>query len=208
MPDLASIALGGGGLVGFDPLRIGPRSVGHGLLTEARVFGGPTLTMTDVAVAGGRIALGDARAVADLGRANVETALSLAQGLIEGAIDRMKLTKDDVTLIAVGGGAFLVPDRLAGVGRIVRVPFGDCANAVGAAIAQVSGEIDRIYRDQTRADAIAAAKRAAEERALAAGAAPETLKTVEVEDMPLAYLPGNALRVRARVVGDVASGAR
>ena len=29
-------------------------------------------------------------------------------------------------------------------------------------------------------------------------------QTVDVEDMPLAYLPGNALRVRVRVVGDVA----
>jgi hypothetical protein len=27
---------------------------------------------------------------------------------------------------------------------------------------------------------------------------------VEVEDLPLAYLPGNSLRVRVRVVGDIA----
>jgi hypothetical protein len=30
---------------------------------------------------------------------------------------------------------------------------------------------------------------------------------VEVEDLPLAYLPGNALRTRVRVVGDVAASA-
>jgi hypothetical protein len=28
---------------------------------------------------------------------------------------------------------------------------------------------------------------------------------VEVEDLPLAYLPGNSLRVRVRVVGDIAA---
>ena len=28
--------------------------------------------------------------------------------------------------------------------------------------------------------------------------------TVEVEDLPIAYLPGNSLRVRVRVVGDIA----
>jgi hypothetical protein len=28
---------------------------------------------------------------------------------------------------------------------------------------------------------------------------------VETEDMPLSYLPGNALRVRVRMVGDVAA---
>jgi hypothetical protein len=49
----------------------------------------------------------------------------------------MKTEARDVTLIAVGGGAFLVPDRLAGISEVVRVPHGDCANAVGAATAQI-----------------------------------------------------------------------
>jgi hypothetical protein len=88
---------------------------------------------------------------------------------------------------------------------VKRVPHGDCANAVGAAIAQVSGEVDQIFRDLTRGDAIAAAARTAEGRAVAAGADRGTLKTIETEDMPIAYLPGNALRVRVRVVGDVAA---
>jgi hypothetical protein len=29
---------------------------------------------------------------------------------------------------------------------------------------------------------------------------------VDQEDLPIAYLPGNALRVRARVVGEIAAG--
>jgi hypothetical protein len=32
-----------------------------------------------------------------------------------------------------------------------------------------------------------------------------SLHTVDVEDMPLAYLPGNALRVRVRVAGEMTS---
>ena len=107
--------------------------------------------------------------------------------------------------IAVGGGAFLVPEKLAGVAKVVHVPHGDCANAVGAAIAQVSGEVDQIFRDLSRADAIAAATALAADRAVAAGAARESLRTIETEDMPLAYLPGNSLRVRVRMVGDVAA---
>jgi len=35
-----------------------------------------------------------------------------------------------------------------------------------------------------------------------AGAEEATLSVVEAEDIPLAYLPGDALRVRVRVVGD------
>ena len=38
-----------------------------------------------------------------------------------------------------------------------------------------------------------------------AGADPATLNVVEVEDLPISYLPGNSLRTRVRVVGDVTS---
>ena len=133
--------------------------------------------------------------------------LDEARAKLEDALDRMKTEAGDVTLIAVGGGAFLVPDRLAGISEVVRVPHGDCANAVGAAIAQISGETDQIYRDVSRAEAIAAAEAQATRRAVAAGADPATITTVEIEDMPLAYLPGNALRVRVRVAGEMAAAA-
>jgi len=42
-------------------------------------------------------------------------------------------------------------------------------------------------------------------RAIAAGADRTSLQTVDVQDMPLAYLPGNSLRVRVRVAGQIAS---
>ena len=70
-------------------------------------------------------------------------------------------------------------------------------------IAQVSGEVDQVFRDVTRRDAIAAATTLAVEQAVAAGADASTLKTIETEDVPLSYLPGNRLRVRVRMVGDV-----
>ena len=78
--------------------------------------------------------------------------------------------------------------------------------AVGAAIAQVSGEIDQIFQNLTRDAAIAEARRLAEARAVSGGADAATLHVVEVEDLPLAYLPGNSLRVRVRVVGDIRDG--
>ena len=60
MPDLLSLGLGGGTLVEPSPLVIGPRSVGYRLTEEALVFGGGTLTCTDLAVAAGLLQLGDA----------------------------------------------------------------------------------------------------------------------------------------------------
>jgi N-methylhydantoinase A/oxoprolinase/acetone carboxylase beta subunit len=203
MPDLLSIGLGGGSIVAETPLAVGPRSIGYRLTEEALVFGGKILTATDAAVAAGIVRIGDPAKVAIVPRELARAVLDEARAKLEDAIDRMKTEAGDVPLIAVGGGAFLVPDRLGGVSEVIRVEHGDCANAVGAAIAQISGETDQIYREMTREAAIAAAEAQAIERAVAAGADRATLQTIDVEDMPLAYLPGNALRVRVRVAGEM-----
>jgi N-methylhydantoinase A/oxoprolinase/acetone carboxylase beta subunit len=205
MPDLLSLGLGGGTLVRREPaLTIGPASVGYRLTEQALVFGGDVLTVTDVAVAAGLIDLGDRSRVAALPAALVEATLARVRAMIEEGVDRMKTDAGDAPLIAVGGGSFLVPARLAGVSEVLNVPHQAVANAVGAAIAQVSGEVDQIFQDLTRDEAIARARRAAEDKAVAAGADRTTINVVEVEDLPLAYLPGNSLRTRVRVVGDIA----
>jgi hypothetical protein len=160
-----------------------------------------------VAVAAGLIDLGDRARVATLPAALIETTLARVRGMIEEGVDRMKTEAGDVPLIAVGGGSFLVPPRLAGVSEVVNVPHQAVANAVGAAIAQVSGEVDQIFQDLSRDEAISRARRAAEDKAVAAGADRATINVVEVEDLPLSYLPGNSLRTRVRVVGEIARGA-
>jgi len=206
MPDLLSLGLGGGSMISGsgDALAVGPSSVGFRLTEQALVFGGDILTMTDVAVAAGLIDLGDRGRVAGLPAATVEAVLARARTMIEEGVDRMKTEAGETPLIAVGGGAFLVPPRLAGVSEVLHVPHQAVANAVGAAIAQVSGEVDQIFQDLPRDEAIARARQAAEDKAVAAGADRSTLAVVEVEDLPLAYLPGNSLRTRVRVVGDIA----
>jgi hypothetical protein len=167
------------------------------------VFGGPDLTTTDIAVAAGLAEIGDRSRVADLDKAYVTAALERMRAMLADAVDRMKTSAAPVPLIAVGGGAFLVPDDLPGVSEVVRVPNAAVANAVGAGIAQISGEVDQIFTEMDRAAAIAAARERAEASAVRAGAEPGSIEVVELEDIPLAYLPGNSLRVRARVVGNV-----
>jgi len=204
MPDLLSIGLGGGSLVAGAPLAVGPRSVGYRLVEQGLVFGGSELTATDVAVAAGLIDLGDRQRVASLPADLVRSAVARMHAMIAEAVDRMKTDAGDEPLIAVGGGCFLVPEQIAGISEVVHVEHQAVANAVGAAIAQVSGEVDRIFQDLSRDEAIARARHLAEAQAASAGADPRTLTTVEIEDLPLAYLPGNSLRVRVRVVGEIA----
>jgi N-methylhydantoinase A/oxoprolinase/acetone carboxylase beta subunit len=204
MPDLLSLGLGGGSIVHADPLRIGPESVGYELAERALIFGGRELTASDVGVAAGLLELGDRqRVAATLPAALVSACLARIRALIEEAVDRMKTEAGDVPLLAVGGGAFLVPEQLAGVAEVVHLEHGDVANAVGAAIAQVSGEVDQIFQGLSRDEAIGEARRLAEAKAVQAGADPHTLEVVEVEDLPIAYLPGNSLRTRVRVVGNI-----
>lgn len=205
MPDLLSIAIGGGTIVSDDASIIGPRSVGYRLGHEALVFGGETLTCTDIAVAAGLLDVGEKARVSHLDRALIEKALSTVHERIADAVDRMKTDATPVPLLAVGGGAMLIPETMPGVSEVVHVEHESVANAVGAAIAQISGETDRIYRDMDRKDVIRIAREAAIENAVIAGAERESIQVIEVEDLPLSYLPGNAIRARVRVVGEARS---
>src|SRR5439155_5377355 len=170
MPDVLSLALGGGTLVRRDPLAIGPESTGYELMQRGLVFGGTDLTCTDIAVAGGLVALGDHARVAHLPAALVADTIREIQRIIEDAVDRIKTEAGDVPVIAVGGGAFLIPAHMKGVSEVLRIPHANVANAVGAAIAQVSGECDQIFRDMSRDQMLDMAKRIASEHAIESGA--------------------------------------
>jgi N-methylhydantoinase A/oxoprolinase/acetone carboxylase beta subunit len=203
MPDLVTIALGGGTVVTADSagVRVGPRSVGYLLQREALVFGGQTPTLTDSAVAAGRAALGDPGLVGR--RRMLASALAQADVMLADAIDRMKTSREDRPLVAVGGGSILIPDRMPGVSEVIRPEHFDTANAVGAAIASVSGQVDRIFHmgPGGRQAVLDEACDEARERAVAAGADPGTVQIVEMEEIPLAYLTSPAVRIRAKAAG-------
>ena len=132
MPDLVTIALGGGTIVTEDAL--GPESVGYRILEEALVFGGSTPTLTDAGVAGHRFVLGD-RSALDQHGPLLADAIARSDAMLADAIDRVKTSREAVTLVAVGGGAPLVPEDLAGTSEVLRPEHSDVANAIGAAIA-------------------------------------------------------------------------
>jgi len=204
MPDLLAVGLGGGSLVHDGGARIGPESVGFELERRARVFGGDSLTMSDIAVAAGLMDLGDGNKVAGL--ENVDAALKTANGMIAQALDRVRPSAATLPVILVGGGAPLLGGRTIGGGEILRPEHGQVANAIGASIAMVGGECDRIFSLDgiSRDDAMASAKAEAASEAQAAGAEAASIRIVEIDEIPLSYLPGNATRLRVKAVGDLA----
>jgi N-methylhydantoinase A/oxoprolinase/acetone carboxylase beta subunit len=207
MPDVLSLGVGGGSRVrdGAGEITVGPDSVAYDLPSRALVFGGDTLTATDVAVAGGLADIGDSGLVKGLDATLVSSAVTRIQRSIAEAVDRMKTSAEPIPVIVVGGGGVLVADELEGATRVARPDHFPVANAIGAAIAQVGGETDRIYEISAigREAALDRAKDEARERAVDAGADPSSVEIVEVEEVPLAYLPSNAIRIRVKAVGDL-----
>ncbi|MFE3200493.1 hydantoinase/oxoprolinase N-terminal domain-containing protein [Embleya sp. NPDC059237] len=204
IPDVLSLGIGGGSLVAPDG-EVGPRSVGYRLTERALVFGGDTLTATDLAVAAGAAEIGDRAAVAGVDRAFAERALGRIAERLAETVDRMRTSAAPLPVVAVGGGSVLLPGGLPGFPDVRRPAHFDVANAVGAAIAQVGGEVDRVFKvaEGKRDDVLAGARAEAVRRAEEFGARPGTVRVVDVEEVPLAYLPGGATRVRIKAVGDL-----
>ena len=205
MPDTYSIGLGGGSLVDAHTLKVGPRSVGYELTEKALIFGGDTLTATDVIVAGGSENIGDAGAVSQLDAAFVDAVQARIMEMIAIAVDRMKTSATPVPVIVVGGGSILVTGEVEGASEIIKPDHFPVANAIGAAIAQVGGECDRIFSlaEMSRDEALDQAKSEASQRAINAGASAASIEIVDVEEVPLAYLPGNATRIMVKAIGDL-----
>src|SRR5262249_16190468 len=172
MPDVFSFGLGGGSHVrGDGELTIGPDSVGYELTTRARGFGGGELTATDVAVAAGMAEIGGTAHVGGVDRGLVDRAIRLIEAEIAEAVDRMKTSAGDIPVVVVGGGSILLGDSLPGASEVVKPDHFAVANAIGAAIAQIGGEVDRVFSlDQiAREEALERAKEEATEKAVAAG---------------------------------------
>jgi N-methylhydantoinase A/oxoprolinase/acetone carboxylase beta subunit len=207
MPDLVSIALGGGTRIHRNgSLRLGPDSVGYRITEDALVFGGDTLTLSDVAVAAELATMGDPSRVSSLDRSLVSAVLTRVRETCEDVIDRMKTSADPIPVVLVGGGSVVVPAKLAPAAEIMRPDHYDVANAIGAAIAQCSGEIERVFSlDQhTRAEALELAKQMAVDEAVRAGADVHTVEIIDIQEVPMAYLPSSAIQIRIRAAGDLA----
>ncbi|XP_067651773.1 uncharacterized protein [Haliotis asinina] len=163
MPDVLSIGLGGGSYVTESPegsVTIGPLSAGFNLKNEAFIFGnGDTdsarsLTTSDVAVAAGLMKLGEEKYVEHLSKELVDKVLAKIVAMIEDAIDMVKLSGETVPVLLVGGGSALVDrsQKIKGASEVIIPAHSGVANAIGAALSQVSGSYDSVVYLQDMVD--------------------------------------------------------
>ena len=123
-------------------------------------------------------------------------------------MDRMKTSPEDCDLLLVGGGSIIAPQTLKGVSNVMYVCFTlylallphywsyifsslpkhhEVANAVGAAIASVSGEVDtiEILEGRSLPDVLENIKQRAVDRAVKSGAQPGSVRIVDVNVLPV-----------------------
>jgi len=207
MPDVLSLPLGGGSEVLLEgKIRVGPRSVGHKLSSEALAFGGKILTASDIAIAAGAADFGDRGLLEHLEPKTVQMAMARMARIVEDGIDGVKTSSAPVPVVLVGGGSVLIPHQQLGENSIIRPKFAEVANAVGAAIATVSGRVDKMYNlaDIGRDAAIAQARGEAIQAAIDSGADPATVEILELLELPMTHIRASACQIRVRAVGELA----
>lgn len=209
MPDIISIGLGGGSIVREDKngnITVGPDSVGYEITEKALVFGGFVMTATDIAVKLKMAELGDSSKVEHIPLDFAEKAMEVICQMAEDGIDTMKAASTDCEVILVGGGSVILPKTIKGASEVRKPEHFGCANAIGSAISKVSGTLEKLinYDEVPREQALVQAKEEAKELAVSAGAIRETVEIIEVEDIPLAYYPGNTNRVKIKAAGELA----
>ncbi len=213
MPDLISIGLGGGTVVrdaragNGSALAIGPDSVGYAVATEALCVGGSTLTLSDVSLVAGRLdGFGDRDLMGHLEPGLVRDALSWVDDQVSIMSDRMKSSRAEIPLLAVGGGAHLIAERVPGISEVLRPQNYSVANAYGACIAEASGTVDRVYSydRSSREECLDDAKELAANAAVRSGAHPDRIRITTVTEVPMTYVPGGGCRVMVKAVGPLA----
>lgn len=206
MPDILSVGIGGGTVIHEHErdIEIGPESVGHELTKKGVIFGGNTLTATDIAVGTGLAKIPDTD-TSQLELIRCQKAHNKIMKQVEIAIDRMKTSGQDIPVVLTGGGSIILSEQMAGTNKVIKPDHFEVANAIGAAISDVSGEVEKVYSldEISYEDAIEDAKELAIQNAIQASADADTINIVSIDTIPLAYMPGNAMIIKVKAVGNL-----
>jgi N-methylhydantoinase A/oxoprolinase/acetone carboxylase beta subunit len=122
------------------------------------------------------------------------------------AMQRFQPRYDPMPIVIVGEGS----DALAAKFRfpwsdVIHPPYDAPVGAIGACIAPISGNVDRMYwlKGMERPEAVELAIKESVQEAIRAGALPESVIAKSIKETPLAYIPSQALRVQVKAVGSL-----
>ncbi|AET38521.1 uncharacterized protein Ecym_3002 [Eremothecium cymbalariae DBVPG len=220
MPHVLSVGLGGGSIVRYDnnSVTVGPDSTGADIVTDSILFGGNVTTASDLAVAcivdsdgvealGNSYNMGDPLAVQNrFDSKSKKLFQDLISQKLELAIDRMKTSPDPIPVIFVGGGSYLAPPVIKGASKVIRPPFYQVANAIGAALAAISADSHevKILKDEVseKEQAINNLLDKAKSTAISKGALPESIRVANVVFEAVPYVD-NFYSLQVKVVGEV-----
>lgn len=187
-PDITALALGGGSLIRSQArgYRIGPDSVGAELFKRCQTQGGSDLTLYDI---GQRLKKG-----------YDSEALKIMTVFVQTIKDELHSLLPDPTarpILLVGGGSENIPDQFLETNYLRPVHY-QIANAYGAALSEVSGQVDCIIDDYGQLNAL---EEEVKSLALKKGACATSLRIVEKKILPLHYLPVPKYRVLMTAAG-------
>ncbi len=217
MPDVVAVGIGGGTIVRFinDECHLGPDSVGYLLKEKALAFKGEILTLSDFFIAENQIQIEGTIAISDLKNRIVEIsqldyneALEMTKNSIKNAIeklvDKLKTDAKDISVIACGGGAFLLPKIIDGASEVLFPNHMEVANAFGACIAQISSQEEMVINTLQKSEELALQELIDKvtQNILNNGANKNSVKVLTKEIIPLAYLP-STVKLKVKVCGDL-----
>lgn len=193
MPDVVSLAVGGGSYVSLNPNRIGPKSVGRNILSSLSL-GGSQLTLTDIALKSGHIKMKNSN------HNKVLITKKEADKILKEVISTIEknvslLTADDkIPIILVGGGALLLPKKLLSK-RYIIPDFASVANALGAALSDISTTLDVIVSVTNQSSTLNSLKLKTVEMLKRKEVLKDDIVISDIQIIPYHYVPNNMARV-------------
>jgi N-methylhydantoinase A/oxoprolinase/acetone carboxylase beta subunit len=203
MPDVYSIALGGGSHVSIsrNRIEIGPQSCGNRTFSQGVAFGGNQLTLTDVALALELVNIPGARPKnVALSHKGCKTVMNETLRKIYELISKIGPEEAHLPIVMIGGGSSLLPKKQLDE-RFVIPKYANVANAYGAALAEISATVDIVVSLEERQKVLERLQQQAIQLAIQKGADFKTVKVVDIDIHPYHYMPNQMARVIVRASG-------
>ena len=204
MPDVLSIALGGGSYINKNNnnnnITIGPLSSGHKVFQESSAFSGEYITLTDFAIKRGYLNIKDAdKDKIKLNEHEIKNIIALIKEKINYLEKRIKGHNNNINIVLVGGGSQLFESNIFGSNYIIP-KYAHVANAYGAALAEISVQIDKTISLSDRDNIIEKLQKEAIESTKQKGAK-RYLRIINQQIIPYSYMPNNMARVIITAAG-------